>query len=569
MQPIKISLLFEGVKLMNLDVTSLYGRKRTNRWERVSVGDMLERLRYSFPHKEALVGWEGAFAHPENARLTYLQADNKANQLANALLQKGLAKGDKVLLFCDNSVEAFLAKIAIAKAGLVAVPMNTMIAPDVISYLINLVEPRLLIADSEHWPKLETVCKKHNIQLDITIPIGGKVISGSQSFEEFLAGQSTDEPDVEIHGDDIWEMLFTSGTTTMPKCVMISHTNTYMAAYSFALSLTRGLSIENELKICSFLPIVFHVADQVFAFPAFLSGGTFMIGRTLNPQAIATAITEEKVTALWAGSPAFLTDLTDLFVKEKEQFNPSSLKVIVYGWSALSPDYTKMLKKLCGEDLVTFEIFGQTEAISCFRFWPDKWPEIHEKTAPALNYVGVPNPLLASVIMDENGNIVTNPKIPGEAVYRSPAMMSGYYKDEEATRKAFEYGWFHSGDSCMYDEDGLAIMVDRYKDIIKSGGENVSSIRVEAVLRQHPSVEKAAVIALPHEKWGEMVTGVVVLKNGEELSEEELIGFSRSKLGGFETPKKIIFTDTLPETVGGKILKYRLREQYNAVNQNN
>lgn len=554
---------------MNLDVTSLYGRKRVNRWERVSVGDMLERLRYSFPDKEALVGWEGAFAHPENARLSYLQADNKANQFANALLQKGLVKGDKVLLFCDNSVEAFLAKIAIAKAGLVAVPMNTMMAPDVISYLINLVEPKLFIADSEHWPKVESVFKNHNIQPDITIPIGGDVIPGSQSFEDFFTGQSTDEPDVEIHGDDIWEMLFTSGTTTMPKCVMISHTNTYMAAYSFALSLTRGLSIENELKICSFLPIVFHVADQVFAFPAFLSGGTFVIGRTLNPQAMAKAITEEKVTALWAGSPAFLTILTDVFVKEKEQFNPSSLKVIVYGWSALSPDYTKTLKQLCGEDLVTFEIFGQTEAISCFRFWPDKWPEIHEETAPALNYVGVPNPLLASVIMDENGNVVTDPKIPGEAVYRSPAMMSGYYKDEKATRKAFEYGWFHSGDSCMYDEDGLAIMVDRYKDIIKSGGENVSSIRVEAVLRQHPSVEKAAVIASPHEKWGEMVTGVVVLKNGEVLSEEELIGFSRSKLGGFETPKKIIFTDKLPETVGGKILKYRLREQYTTVNQNN
>ncbi|MFJ7729901.1 AMP-binding protein [Neobacillus sp. NPDC097160] len=555
--------------MMNLDVTSLYGRKRVNRWERVSVGDMLERLRYSFPDKEALVGWEGAFAHPENARLSYLQADNKANQFANALLQKGLVKGDKVLLFCDNSVEAFLAKIAIAKAGLVAVPMNTMMAPDVISYLINLVEPKLFIADSEHWPKVESVFKKQNIHLDITIPIGGAVIPGSQSFEDFFTGQSTDEPDVEIHGDDIWEMLFTSGTTTMPKCVMISHTNTYMAAYSFALSLTRGLSIENELKICSFLPIVFHVADQVFAFPAFLSGGTFVIGRTLNPQAMASAITEEKVTALWAGSPAFLTILTDVFVKEKEQFNPRSLKVIVYGWSALSPDYTKTLKQLCGEDLVTFEIFGQTEAISCFRFWPDKWPEIHEETAPALNYVGVPNPLLASVIMDENGNVVTDPKIPGEAVYRSPAMMSGYYKDENATRKAFEYGWFHSGDSCMYDEDGLAIMVDRYKDIIKSGGENVSSIRVEAVLRQHPSVEKAAIIALPHEKWGEMVTGVVVLKNGEVLSEEELIGFSRSKLGGFETPKKIIFTDRLPETVGGKILKYRLREKYTTVNQNN
>ena len=550
---------------MKIDVTSLYGRRRTNRWERVSVGDVFERLRYSFPNKEALVGWEGAYAHPDNDRLTYLQADNKANQFANALIKRGLKKGDKVLFFCDNSVEAFLAKIAVAKAGLVAVPMNTMIAPDVISYLINHVEPKLFIVDSEHWTKVEPVFKTHNIQLDITIPIGGKVIPGSQSFEEFIDGQSIDEPDVEIHGDDIWEMLFTSGTTSMPKCVMISHTSTYMAAYSFALSLTRGISIESDLKVCSFLPIVFHVADQIFAFSAFLSGGTFVIGRTLNPSALAEAITKEKVTALWSGSPAFLTGLTDLFLNEKEKYNPKSLSVIVYGWSALSPNYTKKLKDLCGQNLITFEIFGQTEAISCFRFWPDKWPETYEKYAPAQNYVGVPNPLLASVIMEKDGGIIKQPNIPGEAVYRSPVMMSGYYKDEEATRKAFEHGWFHSGDSCMYDEDGLAIMVDRYKDIIKSGGENVSSIRVEAVLRLHPFVEKVAVIAIPHEKWGEMVTGVVVLKNYASISEEELIKFCREKLGGFETPKKIIFTDNLPETVGGKILKYRLREQFNRV----
>lgn len=550
--------------MMNIDVTSLYNRKRVNRWERVSVGDMLERLTYSFPDKEALVGWEGAYAHPDNARLTYRQADQKANQFAHALRQKGLKKGDKIILFCDNSVEAFLAKIAIAKAGMVAVPMNTMIAPDVINYLINYVEPQFFIADSEHWSKIEPVFNDLKIELNVTIPIGGKVIPGSQSFEDFLANQPIDEPDVEIHGDDIWEMLFTSGTTTMPKCVMISHTNTYMSAFSFSLSLTRGISIENELKVGSFLPIVFHVADQIFAFSTFLTGGTFVIGRTLNTPAIAKAVTNEGITALWAGSPAFLHGLTDYFWTNKN-VDPTSLKVIVYGWSAISPDYSAKLKEMCGKELVLFEIFGQTESISCYRFWPDKWPETFQKHAPAVNYVGVPNPLLASVIMDDQGQVITDPRVPGEAVYRSPAMMSGYYKDEEATRKAFEHGWFHSGDSCMYDEDGLAIMVDRYKDIIKTGGENVSSIRVEAVLRQHPSIEKAAVIGLPHEKWGEMVTGIVVLKPGEGVNEADLIAHCREKLGGYETPKQIIFSTDLPETVGGKILKYRLREQYKHV----
>jgi acyl-CoA synthetase (AMP-forming)/AMP-acid ligase II len=557
--------LIQGVNTMNLDVTSLYGRRAINRWERVSVGDMLERLTYSYPDKEALVGCKGAYAHPANARLTYRQANDKANQFANAILQKGLNRGDRVLFFCDNSVEAFLAKIAVAKAGMVAVPINTMVAPDVLSYLIHLVEPKFLIADAELWLKVQPVFQNNNLQLDVTIPIGGEVVLGSQSFEDFINGQSTDEPDVEIHGDDIWQMLFTSGTTSMPKCVMISHIYTYMAAYSFALSLTRGVPIECDLKVCSFLPIIFHIADQIFAFPAFLSGGTLVIGRTLDIPHMAEVISKERVTALWAGSPAFLTGLTDSFWKEKEKYDPSSLRVIVYGWSALSPDYAERLKEMCGRGLILLEIFGQTESISCYRFWPDKWPETYRKYAPAVNHVGVPNPLLAAVIMDDRGNIIHDPQVPGEVVYRSPAMMSGYYKDEEATRKAFQYGWFHSGDSCMYDDEGLAIMVDRYKDIIKSGGENVSSIRVETVLRLHPAVEKAAVIGVPHEKWGEMVTGVVVLKKGQRIAEEALITFCREKLAGFETPKKIIFVDSLPETVGGKVLKYRLREQFRVI----
>jgi acyl-CoA synthetase (AMP-forming)/AMP-acid ligase II len=154
------------------------------------------------------------------------------------------------------------------------------------------------------------------------------------------------------------------------------------------------------------------------------------------------------------------------------------------------------------------------------------------------------------------------PGVPGEAVYRSPAVTAGYYRDEPATEEAFRYGWFHSGDSCVYDDQGLRIMVDRYKDIVKTGGENVSSLRVEAVLHQHPGVAKAAVIGLPHERWGEAVTAVVVAEPGQEASEADLIAFCHERLAGFETPKRVVFVDALPETVGGKVLKYKLREQY-------
>jgi acyl-CoA synthetase (AMP-forming)/AMP-acid ligase II len=273
-------------------------------------------------------------------------------------------------------------------------------------------------------------------------------------------------------------------------------------------------------------------------------------------------ISAERVTAWWAGSPAMVAGL-DAVLTARPELDARSLTVIVYGWAALAPAVLASMKRHCGDDLLAFEIFGQTESISCHRFWPDKWPELYERTAPQHNYVGVPSPLLASTVLDADGkDLADAPGVAGEAVYRSPCMMSGYYRDEAATRQAFRYGWFHSGDSCTYDADGLRIMLDRYKDIVKTGGENVSSLRVEAVLGQHPAVAKSAVIGLPHAHWTEAVTAVVVRAPGAAAGEAELIGFCRERLAGYETPKGVLFVDELPETVGGKVLKYKLRATF-------
>jgi acyl-CoA synthetase (AMP-forming)/AMP-acid ligase II len=550
---------------MTLDVTSLHHRRAVNRWERVSVGDILERVTWSYPDKEAIVGWQGAYAHPEHERLTYRAADELTNQVANGLLAKGLRHGDRVLLFCENSVEAYVAKVGIARAGLVCVPVNPTLAADVVEHLIGQAEPAFAIVDAELWPRAEKPFRSMGLRAGVTIPIGGDTVDGGVTFAEFVRDQPTTEPDVEIHGDDIWQILFTSGTTALPKGVMISHHSSYFAAYSFSLTLTRGVRLECDLKLAAFLPIIYHVADQIFTFPAFLTGGTLLIGRRPAPHAIAEAISREAVTALWAGAPAMANALADVLREDKLSYDPRSLKVMVYGWAALPPGTLATFKRLCGDDFMAVEIFGQTEAIACHKFWPDKWPEVYRRTAPEQNYVGVPSPLLASTVMDEAGTMLADqPGVPGEAVYRSPAITAGYYQDEEATAHAFRYGWFHSGDSCVYDEQGLRIMVDRYKDIVKSGGENVSSIRVESVLHQHPSVAKAAVIGLPHERWGEAVTAVVIAKPAQQADADELLAFCRSRLAGFETPKGVIFVDELPETVGGKVLKYKLRQQYHA-----
>ncbi len=549
---------------VDIDVTSLRGRRAVNRWERTSVGDVFERLTWSYPDKVALTAWIGAYADERFRSVTYRQADEIANQVANALAARGLEPGARVLMFCENSVEAYLAKIGIAKAGMVAMPLNPMLATDVLEHLINRAQPGFAIVDAELWPRAEAAFANTGLAVGATIAIGGGAVTGSPTFTELVADQPHTEPEVVIHGDDIWEILFTSGTTAMPKGALLSHSSSYLAALNFALSLTRGIRLECDLTLGVFLPIIYHVGDQIFTLSAFLAGGGLVIGRKPVPDQVAAAIESERVTALWAGSPQFVTALTaELDATGRDV---TSLTVLVYGWGALAPATYASLQKHAGAGIVALGIFGQTEAIACHRFWPAKWPETYQRSAPAVNYVGVPSPLLASDVVDElDESVRDKPGTPGEAVYRSPIVTAGYYLDEAATREAFRGGWFHSGDSASVDDDGLRIMVDRFKDIVKTGGENVSSIRVEAVLYDHPAVLRAAVIGLPHDHWGEAVTAVVVLREGAAATEQEIVEHCRARLGGFETPKAVVFADALPETVGGKVLKYKLRKQFSGL----
>ncbi|GLZ50236.1 acyl-CoA synthetase [Actinomycetospora sp. NBRC 106375] len=546
-----------------VDVTSLRGRRAVNRWERMSVGDILERLTWSYPDKEAVVGWPGAFADPQHRRLTYHQADRLANRFANALLAEGLSNGDMVAMLCENSVEAYVAKIAVAKAGLVCVPINPNLAPDVVCYVLAQTEPRLVVVDAEVWPRVEAPLTALGLQPRVTIPIGGDAVPGSTTFTEFVAEAEGTEPETEIHADDIWEILYTSGTTAMPKGVMLSHTYSYTCALGYTVSMTRGLRLESEMRLCTFLPVIYHIGDHGFTLPAFFAGGTLIIGRRHDIPEVAAAVTQERVTALWGGAAPFLDALVSEASDDTRAHDLTSLTVLAYAWSAIPPPTADALLGLCGRQLTLLGLFGQTESMSAFRFWPARWPETYARTAPEVNYVGVPGPMLASVVTDEAGvSLRDTPGVTGEAVYRSPAVTAGYYRDEEATRTAFRHGWFHSGDACTYDDDGLVIMVDRFKDVVKSGGENVSSLRVEAVLAGHPDVAQVAVVGLPHVRWGEAVTAMVVMRPGRSVTEDDLIAFCRSRLAGFETPKRVVVLDSLPVSIGSKIKKYELRARF-------
>ena len=547
-----------GMKM--IDVETLHGRIANNRWDRVCVGDIIERVTWSTPHKTAFVASADAVKDPRFASLTFAEANTLVNRIAQALLSEGLERSARVALYCDNSVEAYITKLAIAKAGLVAVPINVMMSLDVVEEMLRHVGATVAIVDQFHLQRVRSSIERAGARLVAVIGDLGEGEGRLPTFAEYAAGASSDEPDVTIAGDDIWEILLTSGTTSQPKAVMISHTYSYFAALSYALTYTRGLNSEHDLKIATFLPVVYHIGDHAFVLSALLCGGSVVLGRVPDPYAMAAAISEHSATGLWAGSPQLLKGVVEA-AEQHPELNLKSLTVALYGWGSIPPPLFKRLRQVAGEDVRLVGLFGQTEAIACHRFRPDLWPELYERTAPDINYVGMPTPLLASTVVDPEGNSLLDlPGIVGEAVYRSPVMMAGYYRDEEATRAAFRDGWFHSQDACEIGERGLRIMVDRYKDMVKSGGENVSTIRVEAVLHDHPAVTQAAVVGVPDARWGEAVTAAVVLKRPGAVTPEDLIAFCRERLAAFETPKRVVVVDTLPTTVGGKVQKHKLRQ---------
>ena len=544
---------------MVLDVENFRNRRNDDRWNRVSVGDIIERVTWSDPDKVALICTNDATINPDYQRLTYRQADSIINRVANGLLALDLAPATRIAMFCDNSNEAWLTKIGIAKAGMVAAPVNVMMAPDVIVETLAHVDAQLAVVDEAHWNKLNSHISAAGIRP--LMAIGGTAGGAAPAFEEFIAAQASTEPEVRIHGDDVWEVLFTSGTTARPKAVMISHTYTYMTAYSHILTMARGLSFESDIRHATFTPMVFHIGDHVCLFAPLLAGGTAIMGRKPEGPVMAETCTRERVTCLFGGSPQFVESLIRAVEERPFAYDLSGITTMWFGWAPLSPGSLAAFRRLCAPEIKVYEICGQTEAVACHRFHIDQHLDMYLREAPASNHVGKPSPIMAATVWDEQGQDLRGQQgVAGEAVYRSPAMFSGYYRDAKATEEALAGGWFHSGDSFAYHDDEVRLMVDRYKDIVKSGGENVSTIRVEAVLQQHPTVERAAVVGVADERWGEAVTACVIPRAGTTVDSEALIAFARERLAGFETPKRVVVMDEFPTTVGGKILKYKIRQ---------
>lgn len=515
-----------------------------NLTQRIALGDIFRRQARHIPYREAIIERRGG----QRISLDYKSLNSHLNRFAAAISSLGLKRGDKVATIGPNSWELVVAIYGCAKGGFVAVPLNPRLNPEDIIYMLNHSESQVVIVDDVLCPLIDKVRDKcETVNHFVHVPATGtKAPSYFQNFQDFLKGQPESEFEQIILDRDPFTILYTSGTTARPKGVALSH----LSCYIMSLSNLIELKIFQEHTGAIVMPM-FHCAQQTFATTHFHIGAKTVVCRIFDPGTMLGLIQEEKIGSLFVLPMMWRAMLDHPRLK---QYDVSSLKRCTY---AMTPMDERTLERCIDVFGPNFMLgTGQTEffpSTECFK------PEWQQKKSG--NYWGAPALTVETAIMDEGGVLVPQGE-SGEIVRRGPAHLIEYLKDPEATDEIRKFGWAHSGDIGYFDEDGLLVFVDRKKDMIKTGGENVPSIKVERVILADPRVSEVAVVGLPHEKWIEAVTAFVVPKESSGLSEDDVIALCKSELGGFEIPKRVIMVDQLPKTTTGKLQKNIVKKQY-------
>jgi fatty-acyl-CoA synthase len=515
-----------------------------NLCRRACVGDVPMRTAARYPDREAIV-WQ-------DKRITFKELNERACRCANSFLEMGIKKGDCVAYMTHNSLAYIYAWLGLCKIGGIVAPLNFMLKGPEVEYIINHAEPKFFFIEDILIPQVEEVLgnmpsvQKVGI---IRIQEGQKVPDGWLDADELYApDKDATEPEVEVDDEDVATLLYTSGTEARPKGVMNTHRNLYMTMMS-------GLADLNVSKHdTSLLSIpLYHVAGKFLVLEAINVGSKVVLEYAPNPMEILELTQNEKVT-YWVYPPTLYQILPSM--PNFDSYDLSSLKKCV-AFGALMP--VPLLEQwkglLPGSEWRNY--YGQTESSP---LGSNLQPEDFERK---IDSIGKPHTAVRIKIFDDFDNELPPGEV-GEIVMRGPSVMKGYYKDEEKTAEVLRSGWLHTGDLGMFDEEGFLYFIDRKKDMIKSGGENVASMEVEEAIIAHEKVMQAAVIGLPHEYWGEAVTAVVVPYPGVEISEEEIAEFAKANLAGYKVPKKIIIValEDLPVLPSGKILKRELKSQF-------
>ena len=495
-----------------------------------------------------------------SVRYTWLQTRERCTRLGAALSKIGIEKNQTVAIMAPNIPAMYEAHFGVPLCGAVLNSINTRLDAATVAFILEHSEAKVLIADTEYS---ETVAKAIE-QLDnppIIIDIEDASVTdgnrlGTIEYEEFL--RTGDHEFAWVTPQDEWDAIslnYTSGTTGNPKGVVYHHRGAYMNA----ISNITGWEMGDHPRYLWTLPM-FHCNGWCFPWSLAAIAGVSVCSRSVTGAGIYDAIKSHQVTHM-CGAPIVLNLIIN--TDDAEQYRPDyTVKVM----TAAAPPPAPILQAMEDRGFHMTHVYGLTEtygpAVMCA--WKSEWNKLPpDQRAQLKSRQGVRYQVLESLdVLDPETMepVQRDGKSVGEIMFRGNIVMKGYFKNPEETNSSFAGGWFHSGDLAVIDEDGYLRITDRSKDVIISGGENISSIEIENTLYGHPDVLEAAVVAMPDEKWGETPCAFVSLKHGKQASEEDLIGWCRDNLAHFKCPSRIVFTE-LPKTSTGKIQKFKLRKQ--------
>lgn len=510
----------------------------------MSIIEGLKRSIASDPAKPAVVCG--------NVRLNFAEVGERVNRLSGALTRLGINRGDRVAVLSLNCHRFFELYYAVPQIGASVVPVNFRIPAREVKYILDHSESRAVAVDPLLAPLVDEI-RSSLETVEHFILMSDDKRDGYISYDEFIAQTESYAPAPEISDDDLLGLFYTSGTTAEPKGVMLTHKN-MLSNIKHSESVYEYQPDEIYLHAAP----MFHLADGAAVFLNTAHACTQVFIPRFDPKAVLDTLQGERVTNVLL-VPTMINFL--LQVPDVGSYDLSALRRITYGASPIAPDLLRRAMKTFVCDFG--QGYGLTEASPLLTVLK---PEDHiitdEKSERRLASCGKPVPGVDVRVVDFDGRDVSPGQV-GEIIARGPNIMLGYWKREEDTANAVIDGWLHTGDLATIDEDGYIYLVDRKKDMIVTGGENVFSTEVEAVLYAHPGVKEAAVIPIPDPDWGEAVHACITLRDGRTVATDELIEFCRERLANYKVPRSVeIIEGELPKGGTGKILKKQLRERY-------